>query len=102
MSQDRFYERRGKTLQKRKPVAVEQRFVPCQVPLSPLIYFLTVLLALWAFIPFAMLVETGKKHGELITESGFVLKEATAGQAQQRMVLCCSCCEVSVFFGKNI
>lgn len=80
MSQDRFYERRGKTLQKRKPVAVEQRFVPCQVPLSPLIYFLTVLLALWAFIPFAMLVETGKKHGELITESGFVLRERSHGR----------------------
>lgn len=41
-----------------KPLVVKQRLVPCQVPLSPLIYFLTVLLALWAFIPFAMLMET--------------------------------------------
>lgn len=32
----------GRLLQKMKPVAVEQRFVPCQVPFSPLIYFLTV------------------------------------------------------------
>ena len=48
----------GRFLQKMKPLAVEQRLVPCQVPLSPLIYFLTVLLALWAFIPFAMLMET--------------------------------------------
>lgn len=48
----------GRFLQKMKPLAVEQRLVACLVPLSPLICFLTVLLALWAFIPFAELMET--------------------------------------------
>lgn len=48
----------GRFLQKMKPLAVEQRLVPCQVPLSPFIYFQTVLLTLWAFIPFATLMET--------------------------------------------
>jgi len=36
---------------------VEPRLVPFQVPLSPLICFLAVLLAPWAVIPFAVLME---------------------------------------------
>lgn len=80
----------GRLLQKMKLVAVEQRFVPCQVPLSPLIYFLTVLLALWAFIPFAVLLETGNKCGELITKSGFVLRGKKPQQARHNRGWCCA------------
>lgn len=80
----------GRLLQKMKPVAVEQRFVPCQVPLSPLIYFLTVLLALWAFIPFTVLMETGNKRRELITKSGFVLRRKKPQQARHNRGRCCA------------
>lgn len=48
----------GRVLQKMNPLAVEQKLVACLVPLSPLICFLTVVLVLWAFIPFAELMET--------------------------------------------
>lgn len=91
-------------LQKMKPVAVEQRFVLCRVSLSSLIYFVTVLLVLWAFVPFAMLMETGNKHEELITKSGFVLRGKKPQQARYKRAWCCAgfCYGVSVFFGKNI